>query len=94
MYELEGHMRISTAERDTVREKLSDSAWKRGDQWAVSELWFNPDSIGTGWWPSRGYFHQDSRGTETIAVEAWMPMPAYKPATASCEQRSNGGNPE
>ena len=59
-------------------------AWKRGEEWVVSELWFNPDSIGTGWWPSRGYFHQDSRGREAVAVEAWMPVPVY---TANREKR-------
>lgn len=64
------------------------AAWKRGEQWAVSELWFNPDSVGTGWWPSRGYLRQDSTGMDAIAVEAWMFMPVYEPVdTATCEQR-------
>lgn len=54
-------------------------AWRRGEGWAVSELWFNPDSIGTGWWSSRGYLGEDGGrySTETIPVEAWMPMPEY-----------------
>lgn len=55
-------------------------AWKRGDQWVVSELWYNPSSFGTGWWNGRGYFHQDcTTGTEPMNVVAWMPMPFYSP---------------
>ena len=55
-------------------------AWKRGGQWVVSELWFNPDSIGTGWWTGRGYFDQrDTTGTDPLNVAAWMPMPPYSP---------------
>lgn len=53
-------------------------AWKRGQLpvWTVSELWFNPDSTGTGWWSSRGYIEatRDADG-KTIPVEFWMPMP-------------------
>ena len=56
------------------------AAWKRSGKWAVSELWFNPDSIGTGWWPTRGYFGQDNSCLrDTINVVAWMPLPEYKP---------------
>ena len=62
-------------------------AWQCGERWTVSELWFNPDSIGTGWWPSRGYFHERSAGMETIAVRAWMPMPVY---TAAHHEQSPG----
>lgn len=54
-------------------------AWKRGSQWAVSELWFNPASIGTGWWTGRGYLGQDS--TEPLNVVAWMSVPSYDPET-------------
>lgn len=56
------------------------AAWRCGDGWTVSELWFNPDSTGTGWWASRGYLHERAGHLETLPVEAWMPMPAYKPA--------------
>ena len=52
-------------------------AWKRGDRYAVSELWFNPDSHGTGWWATRGYLSEREWHAGTIPVEAWMPMPEY-----------------
>lgn len=61
-------------------------AWRRGQPpaWTVSELWFNPDSIGTGWWTSRGYLTGlqgiESRNArlETVPVEAWALMPVYE----------------
>ncbi len=47
----------------------------------VSELWFNPSSLGTGWWATRGYIDQnDARPYKTIwniHVTAWMPMPEH-----------------
>jgi hypothetical protein len=49
----------------------------------VSELWFNPDSTGTGWWPDRGYMEGVRDGTtKTIPVEAWAEMPVFTPAMA------------
>lgn len=59
-------------------------AWRRGGRWTVSELWFNPDSIGTGWWSTRGYLNEREHTTGTIPVEAWIPMPVY---TASPQKR-------
>jgi hypothetical protein len=55
------------------------AAWRCGDRWRVSELWFSPDSIGSGWWASRGYLGERTTVSETLPVEAWMPMPAYDP---------------
>lgn len=55
-------------------------AWKHQGRWVVSELWYNPDAIGTGWFSSRGYFHQKDDHV-TIGVVAWMPMPTYGPMT-------------
>lgn len=43
----------------------------------VSELWFNPDSIGK-WYFSRGYTGQPSRGMADrvpATVIRWMPIP-------------------
>lgn len=54
-------------------------AWRRGDSWRVSELWFNPASTGSGWWASRGYLHDNTAAWTTVPVEAWMPIPAYEP---------------
>ncbi len=54
-------------------------AWRRDGKWFVSELWYNPNSIGTGWWISRGYLDQIPRvQTETIPVEAWMLKPLFQ----------------
>jgi hypothetical protein len=47
-------------------------------RWIVSELWFNPDSTGTGWWATRSYLNQERTYT-TIDVRAWMPMPEFRP---------------
>lgn len=52
------------------------AAWRRGDGYAVSELWFNPDSTGSGWWSSRGYLGDRLWESESLPVVAWMPMPA------------------
>lgn len=52
-------------------------AWQRHGRWFVSELWFNPDSTGTGWWASRGYLDPMSHTAVPIPVEAWTPMPKY-----------------
>jgi hypothetical protein len=56
-------------------------AWQQNGRWVVSELWFNPQSLGTGWWPIRGYLHWAvGRQTGiTIHVRAWMPMPEFRP---------------
>jgi len=79
-------MSMSSAEWQTGRPDKSGyylAAWQLNGRWRVSELWFNPDAIGTGWFPSRGYLP----GVEddivaappafTISVEAWQPMPRY-----------------
>lgn len=59
-------------------------AWRRGESWVVSELWFNPDSVGTGWWAGRGYLDGPERNPHvTVPVEAWMPMPVYREAQTS-----------
>ena len=63
------------------------AAWRRGTPpvWTVSELWFNPDSYGSGWWASRGYL--DTRLANPLGkplpVVAWMPMPVYEPLDVS-----------
>lgn len=57
-------------------------AWQRNDCWFVSELWFNPDSIGSGWWASRGYLSERASSHSSIPVIAWMPLPVYDPAQA------------
>ncbi len=54
-------------------------AWLRDGRWVVSELWFNPDSIGSGWWPTRGYLDERELSHQTIDVVAWMAMPEYSP---------------
>ena len=50
----------------------------------MSELWFNPDAIGSGWFPQRGYLSEKVQGYpgDTVPVEAWMSMPAYEPSGA------------
>ena len=59
------------------------AAWNDEDHWRVSELWFNPDSPGSGWWPSRGYmarFVGDSPPKESkrsLTVAGWMPKPKF-----------------
>lgn len=53
-------------------------AWKNHGSWVVSELWFNPESVGTGWWASRGYLEQGSVGhRHGIPVEAWTHKPVW-----------------
>jgi hypothetical protein len=52
-------------------------AWKRGGRWVVSELWFNQDSAGSGWWSSRGYLEGTGRTAVQVEVKAWMPVPEY-----------------
>jgi hypothetical protein len=53
-------------------------AWKKHNMWVVSELWFNPDTIGSGWWSSRDYFLQKAEDEgKTIDVVAWMNLPEY-----------------
>lgn len=55
-------------------------AWLRGERWIVSELWFNPDSVSTGWWASRGYLEPGlSHHSISVDVVAWMPVPEYRP---------------
>lgn len=57
------------------------AAWKRAEDVVVSELWFNPDSHGSGWWPSRGYLHQDWPSKQPVEVVAWLPMPKFTEET-------------
>jgi len=56
-------------------------AWLRdGRVWTVSELWFNPDSFGSGWWATRSYISRTHETAyETIKVVAWMQIPVYDP---------------
>jgi hypothetical protein len=51
--------------------------WRFGDRWMVSELWFNTDSLGSGWFPIRRYLNVDHGACLMIDVVAWMPMPEY-----------------
>lgn len=59
------------------------AAWDDNGSTRVSELWFNPDSKGSGWWPSRGYmarFIGDAAAVNpvrSLTVYAWMKMPEY-----------------
>lgn len=54
------------------------AAWIQYGQERVSELWFNPQAIGTGWFAARGYLGQGSdHSTQTLDVVAWQPIPAY-----------------
>jgi len=64
-------------------------AWRSGDRWIVSELWFNPDSTGSGWWSSRGYLvaYGTDRAVFTVPVVAWAPMPVYEPPGADPDDR-------
>jgi hypothetical protein len=55
-------------------------AWLRRGRWQVSELWYNPDSLGSGWWETRGYLGQVFGSSETVDVVAWMQIPDYDPA--------------
>jgi len=69
-------------------------AWKTpGGRWVVSELWFNPDSIGSGWWASRGYLHQPHTFT-TVPVVAWIPMPEYEPPLDTGDAKEETGGSE
>jgi hypothetical protein len=53
------------------------AAWRRQGQLVVSELWFNPDSTGSGWWAGRAYLgDRPWGGGDPLPVVAWMPMPA------------------
>lgn len=60
------------------------AAWQTlAGMWMVSELWFNPQSTGTGWWASRGYLGDRTAGVqETLPVVAWMPMPVFDDVVA------------
>lgn len=59
------------------------AAWNDEGHWRVSELWYNPNSHGSGWWPSRNYmarFVGDAAITfprRSLTVAAWMQMPKY-----------------
>jgi hypothetical protein len=59
------------------------AAWRDGESWRVSELWYNPQSLGSGWWATRGYmarFTGETMGHESkrsLTVIAWMPKPEY-----------------
>lgn len=54
-------------------------AWQSGRRWNVSELWYNPESRGTGWWKSRLYMEQRDYTYTPVDVVAWMPIPKYNP---------------
>lgn len=59
------------------------AAWDDEGHWRVSELWFNPDSTGSGWWPTRGYMARfvgdvaSNRPKRSLTVIAWMKWPEY-----------------
>ncbi len=53
------------------------AAYRRGNMYMVSELWFNPDSLNPGWWASRSYFGEAPRAMP-VDVIAWMPKPVYE----------------
>jgi hypothetical protein len=59
------------------------AAWDDEGHWRVSELWFNPQSTGSGWWPTRGYmvrFVGDVASTSpkrSLTVAGWMPIPEF-----------------
>ena len=59
------------------------AAWRDEGHWRVSELWYNPQSTGSGWWPTRGYmarFVGDVASTapvRSLTVAAWMPIAAF-----------------
>lgn len=55
------------------------AAWKDRTDWVVSELWYNPESVGTGWWSSRLYLGQEDHRQKSIDVVAWMDMPVFRP---------------
>lgn len=58
------------------------AAWRNGDSFVTSELWFNPDSVGSKWWWTRGYSPIRRTGTMLDSVQyeivAWMPIPEFK----------------
>lgn len=70
---------------DSNPEKLGYyiAAWDDEGHWRVSELWFNPDSTGSGWWPTRGYMARfvgdvaNNMPKRSLTVAAWMPVPEY-----------------
>lgn len=53
--------------------------WEGSHSYIVSELWFNPDSIGTGWFISRGYLGERDTYHDTVPVVAWTSLPEYTP---------------
>jgi hypothetical protein len=59
------------------------AVWMDEGNHRISELWFNPDSTGSGWWATRGYmsrFTGEAMGHESkrsLTVIAWMTMPEY-----------------
>lgn len=59
------------------------AAWDDEGHWRVSELWFNPDSAGSGWWPTRGYmarFVGDvayNMPKRSLTVAGWMAIPEF-----------------
>lgn len=59
------------------------AAWNDEGHWRVSELWFNPDSQGSKWWPTRGYMARfvgdvaNNMPKRSLTVIAWQKMPEY-----------------
>jgi hypothetical protein len=60
------------------------AAWNDNGTPRVSELWYNPDSHASGWWPTRGYMARfvgdiaaTSRPVKALTVYAWMYKPEY-----------------
>lgn len=74
-------------------------AWLRHGIWRVSELWYNPDSFGSGWWASRNYIPgARDNPHDTIDVVAWMQIPVYDPEkeghVVDTDAASTGSPPE
>jgi hypothetical protein len=57
------------------------AAWNDEGHWRVSELWFEADDIGSGWWPTRGYMARfvgdQKKPARSLTVAGWAPMPEY-----------------
>ncbi len=60
------------------------AAWNDNGTPRVSELWYNPESHASGWWPTRGYMARfvgdiaaTSRPVKALTVYAWMYKPEY-----------------
>jgi len=57
------------------------AAWNDEGHWRISELWFEADDIGSGWWPTRGYMARfvgdQKKPARSLTVAGWAPLPEY-----------------